>query len=189
MLKLPHLFVLVGLLMSFGPSVSASDLALEDPWPVVSLPAPHEKIQRHYLGLDRQSDFSVAEIKAEFVLVQIFSMYCPICQREAARVNQLYEAIDRRDGLSGRLKIIGIGAGNSAYEVDFYRRNYGVQFPLFADGDYDIHQLLGEVRTPYFFLIQNQARGRSRIIHIKAGGFKSSQAFLAKLIKSAGLDE
>lgn len=174
--------------LGFAYSIAGSESAPVEMWPSFSLPAPVDKSHRHYLGLKRESTFSIEQVDAEFVLVQIFSMYCPICQREAPRMNQLYEALDSRDDLSRKLKIIGIGAGNSSYEVDFYRRNYGVQFPLFADGDYEIHQLLGEVGTPHFFLVRNSKRGPSRVVFQKSGGLKSSQAFLSLILKKAGLD-
>ena len=156
-------------------------------WPAISLPLPGDPIERHYLGVKQGDTFTVGDIPAEVVVVQIFSMYCPICQREAPKVNQLYTLIDQRGDLSRKLKIIGIGAGNSKFEIDFYRRNYAIPFPLFADGDFKIHQKVGEVRTPHFFVLKQNEHRQPKVIFVHSGGFQTPEAFLDEIIKRCGL--
>jgi peroxiredoxin len=157
-------------------------------WPAISLPLPADPSERSYLGVNQGDTFAVGDITAEIVIVQIFSMYCPICQREAPRVNQLFALIDQRGDLSRKLKIIGIGAGNSRYEVDFYRRNYAVPFPLFADGDFEIHKKIGEVRTPYFFILKHDDHGKVRLVYAHLGRFNSPETFLEEIVKRCGLE-
>ncbi|MFZ0135181.1 MAG: hypothetical protein WAK95_21800 [Desulfobacterales bacterium] len=43
--------------------------------PPFELPVPAAPEHREYLGLDRKSVFSIPEIKAEVVIIEIFSMY------------------------------------------------------------------------------------------------------------------
>lgn len=156
-------------------------------WPAISLPLHADPAERHYLGVKQGDTFAVGDIAAEVVIVQIFSMYCPICQREAPRVNQLYTLIDKRGDLGRKLKIIGIGAGNSNFEVDFYRRNYAIPFPLFPDGDFAIHRKVGEVRTPHFFVLKKDEQGQTRVVFVHSGGFKTPDAFLDEIVKRCGL--
>ncbi len=173
-------------LLANGPAMGDSQALKENgPWPQFTLPVPDDTLQRSYLGLKQRTTFSVDEIQSDFIIIQVYSMYCPICQREAPRVNQLYKAIDQQGNLSKRLKIVGIGAGNSAFEVDFYRQNYKVPFPLFPDGEFKIHKILGEVRTPYFYLLKRGRGGQATVIYQKAGGFKDPEAFLKELLKRA----
>jgi thiol-disulfide isomerase/thioredoxin len=156
-------------------------------WPAITLPLPSDPVMRHYLGVTEGDTFTVDDIESEVVVVEIFNMYCPFCQREAPHVNGLFELIDRDADLSRQLKIIGIGVGNSPYEVDYYRRSYSVQFPLFADRNFDIYNKVGRVRTPHFFILKRNGHRRFRIAFVHSGGFKTPEAFLAEIVKRCGL--
>ena len=165
----------------------APQLQPDSLWPAIALPLPANPVQQKYLGVEQGKTFTIGQMRAEAVIVQIFSMYCPICQREAPKVNQLYSLIDQRGDLSRKLKIIAIGAGNSNYEVDFYRRSYSIPFPLFADEDFKIHKKVGEVRTPHFFVLKHDKQGKVRVVYIHSGGFQTPETFLQEIIKRCGL--
>ena len=151
------------------------------------LPVPAERADRNYLGLSGWGKtFKMADIKANLVLIEILSMYCPFCQKEAPIVNQLYEAIEKDPAAKGKIKIIGIGAGNSVYEVEVFRKRYNVPFPVFPDPDYDIHKKCGEVRTPFFIAVRLNPNGTQEVTYAKLGGFGEIPAFLETLKKFAG---
>lgn len=44
-------------------------------WPNIELPVPEALYHRQYLGLDQKSVFSIPDINAEVVIIEIFSMY------------------------------------------------------------------------------------------------------------------
>lgn len=152
-----------------------------------TLPVPAERADRNYLGISGWGKtFKMADIKANLVLIEILSMYCPFCQKEAPIVNQLYEAIEKDPAAKGKIKIIGIGAGNSVYEVDVFRKRYNVPFPVFPDPDYDIHKKCGEVRTPFFIAVRLNPNGTQEVSSARLGGFGEIPAFLETLKKFAG---
>src|SRR4030066_574071 len=122
--------------------------------PVINLPIPKNPIEKGYLGLSGDGLFKIPQIKTKVVIVEIYSMYCPYCQKDAPGVNELYNLIGKKPNLKNKIKMIGIGAGNSSFEVEMYKKTYSVSFPLFPAKDFVIHNACGEVRTPYFIVVK-----------------------------------
>jgi peroxiredoxin len=103
-------------------------------------------------------------------------------------VNELYQIIEKSQKTKGKIKVIGIGAGNTPFEVGVFRDNYKIPFPLFSDGDFSIHKSLGEVRTPYFIGIKIKEDGTHEIFYSKLGGFKKADDFLELMLKLSGMN-
>jgi len=176
------------LLMLPTPAPAVSPPVVGGTLPAITLPVPGNAAERKYLQVPGIGEFSIPQIKADVVIVEIFSMYCPYCQAEAPVLNNLYRKIESDRALQGRIRIIGIGIGNSPFEVDTFRKKYAVPFPLFADADFVIHSLVGEVRTPYFIVVRNNADGTHRVIYSKLGRIAGADEFLAEIKKLARLN-
>jgi len=131
-------------------SVKPSERAKEKKTSVTGfdLPSPEDEAQIAYLGLREEGKFELEEISTEVLLISVFSMYCPSCQKDAPRMNQLFEAIEDDPQIKGKIKIIGIGLKNSDYEVNLFRETFDVPFPLFPDKNYSISKKLGAEQTP-----------------------------------------
>ncbi|MEW6570420.1 MAG: redoxin domain-containing protein [Nitrospirota bacterium] len=179
------LFILVACLIIAASSAYAVECPEEGgSFPELLLPVPQDAAHKDYLGIQEKGSFKISEIKAPVVIVEIFSMYCPYCQKEAPLVNELYNEIDKRD-LEGKIKIIGIGAGNTPFEVQFFKKQYDIAFPLFPDETFAVHKAIGDVRTPYFFVFETG--GESRIFYSKAGSIEDPKKFLDLIIKKTGI--
>jgi thiol-disulfide isomerase/thioredoxin len=171
-----------------APAVALAEPPPEGgPLPSIVLPIPKSAEERAYLGLSGTGTFKIPQIKADVVIVEFFSMYCPFCQKDAPGVNELYDKIQRDPKLRNRIKMIGIGAGNSGFEVETYKKTYGIPFPLFPDADYVIHQACGEVRTPYFIGVKIQKDKSHQIFLSQQGGFPGVQPFLDQILNESGL--
>jgi thiol-disulfide isomerase/thioredoxin len=177
-LALVSLSILCTASFAEGPPVGSQ-------FPAITLPAPEKPEDQQYLKLPGKAPFTVSQIQTPIVIVQIFSMYCPHCQKDAPRTNELFKKLVNHPKLKDAVRLIGIGIGNSAYEVEFFKNTYHIPFPLFPDGDFTIHKHIGEVRTPYFIVVQNSPKG-SEIIYSRSGAIPDLDAFVNMLAKKAG---
>ncbi len=156
--------------------------------PAIALPAPSDAQERNYLGVSGRSSFNVSQVKAPIVVMQVLSMYCPYCQKEAPNVNALFKMVEENKDLKGKIKIIGIGAGNSTYETNLFRKKYAVPFPVLPDPDFVVYgQIGGEVRTPYFIAVKNEPGKQPVVIYSELGSFGDPAKFVQKLVQVAGL--
>jgi thiol-disulfide isomerase/thioredoxin len=155
--------------------------------PVINLPVPKNPEERNYLGLSGSGLFKIPQIKARVVIVELFSMYCPFCQKDAPGVNELYRLIEKNADIKSKVKLIGIGAGNSPYEVAVFKKTYDVPFPLFPDKDFVIHKVCGEVRTPYYMVVKISEDGTHEIVHTQLGNYPGPEPFLEIVLKASGL--
>jgi peroxiredoxin len=158
-----------------------------DNLPEMDLIKPADKTHLKYLGLSGSGTFAINQIKAEAVIIQIFSMYCPYCQADAPNINRLYKMIKADSKLKDKIKIVGIGVGNSLFEVNTFKKKYKVELPLIPDADFKIHKTIGEVRTPYFFVVNRNSSKKLKVVYSKLGAHDDIEKFLAQVIKLADI--
>ncbi|MBP7766386.1 MAG: TlpA family protein disulfide reductase [Deltaproteobacteria bacterium] len=187
--KLFFVFVAVGI-FAFLTAASASPLQPPQPGqslPEMKLPKPAEGKDLRYLGLSGSGTFTVDQIKTQAVILQVFSMYCPYCQKDAPNMNRFFGLIENNPGLKGKIKILGVGAGNSTFEVNTFKKKYQVPFPLVPDADFSVHKLLGEVRTPYFIVVKLNGSKKAEVVYSRLGAHENIEAFLADVVRLANV--
>lgn len=152
---------------------------------IKAAPLAHEAA---YLGLNAGvKSFRLSQIKAEALLVEVFSMYCPRCQATAKSVNAVFEALTALPQ-GKKLKMLGLGAGNSAFEVNTFRKQYEIPLPLFQDGDYTLHKAIGNVYTPTYMVLKPAPGGKGfQVVHFQEGPFGDGQAFLEEVLRVSGV--
>lgn len=152
----------------------------------LSLAAPTGSDEKRYLGVQDEKTFKLSDLKAETIIVQVFSMYCPICQAEAPHVNRLFELIQSNPQLKDKVKFLGIGTGNTPFEVDVFRNKYDVKFPLLPDDGFAVQKAFSEnVRTPTFLSLSNKD-GNLKLNAMHIGAVKHPGELLQKLAPQGG---
>ncbi|NWF98549.1 MAG: redoxin domain-containing protein [Nitrospirae bacterium] len=178
------IFVLIFVSYSFAIQKTPAE---GEQFPDISIKPPENKDDIDYLGIKEKKSFKLGQIKADIVIVEIFSMYCPYCQKEAPAVNELFNKIQEINNYKNHIKILGIGAGNTQFEVNLFKSQYDIKFPLVIDDDFKIHKAIGEVRTPYFFVVKINSDGSTKILYSKVGSIQEPSDFLNMIVNKAGL--
>jgi peroxiredoxin len=183
-------FLFFLLLSGSALAMEASDNADSHPLPVgAAMPdlllrgelSPEHLTQ---LGLKNPSPRHLSEINAKTVILVAFSMYCPHCQREAPVLNELHALIQSR-GLADDVKLIGVGIGNSNFEVQVFRDKYATTFPLFSDPDFTVNKEIGEVGTPFFYVLaMNPEEKEIRVVKTLLGRMESAETFLEEALQA-----
>jgi thiol-disulfide isomerase/thioredoxin len=153
----------------------------------LEFPAPDSPHAVKYLGLSAKDKFRLSHIKAETVLVEIFSMYCPICQAEASRVNEIYHIIERDPHLKGAVKLLGVGTGNTPFEVDVFKKKYEVPFPLVPDENMGVQKAFSDqIRTPTFLIVEIGGGNKIKVQNLHIGRIENLVEFSKTLFAVSG---
>ncbi len=168
------------------PEPATVETTADAPLGSFELDVPASPGERAYLGLGGEGKFGLKTIDADIVLIEVFNFYCPHCQHAAPQVNELYRMIEGRSDLNGRIKMIGIGASNSVFEVKSFKEKYRVPFPLFPDEDLAIARLLDVHGTPTFIGVGRGKDGSRKRIYFHEGGFSDPQELLGELTRAYG---
>jgi len=121
--------------------------------PRFTLPAPDAQQTSSYLGLTTTAPYTISQIEAKLVLIEILSALCPHCQANAPVLNRLYQVIQDDADLARHVKIIGICIGNDKTQIDAFKKSFKVSFPLIHDENMAIAQAVKVMETPTMVLV------------------------------------
>jgi peroxiredoxin len=148
----------------------------------IDLAVPERSTDMEYLGLAKGKTFKIGQVKANLLLVEIFSMYCPICQAEAPKVNKLYQSLKKNSKHAEKTKVLGIGTGNSQYEVDVFKKRFEIPFPLVPDPKFSMEKALNtKIRTPTFIAAKILPSSHLKIVYTHVGPLGDVEEFIQKL--------
>jgi peroxiredoxin len=157
-----------------------------DFFPEVPMQVPEDSKERSYLGLTEGKTFTLKQVQADLVLIEILNVYCPICQAQAPVYNKLFNLIENDPKTKGRIKIIGIAVGNGNLEIKDFRDKRNVPFPILPDRYFEIHRAIGGSRTPFTIYVRQDPSGHAGVVtgtHLGANqNYKQLFVDLRKLV-------
>jgi peroxiredoxin len=96
------------------------------------------------LGLGRrEGPVRLSEVEGDLLVLEFFNKYCLTCWRQAPQLEAFSRLLEPGD-LGGRVRILSVGAGNSARELEGFRREFGLTYPLAPDPAFEQFYALGE---------------------------------------------
>jgi len=149
----------------------------------IRLEPPESQADQSYLGVRGKEAFALPQIAAKTLILHVFSMYCPHCQADAPEVNQLYRHLQEDSALRGNVKIIGVGAGNTSFEVNLFKEKLKVPFPVFPDEDFALEKACSQkIRTPMFVVVRPDPKKKQlTVLLVHVGKIEDARAFLKRI--------
>jgi len=148
------------------------------PFPELTFKLILSREDQPYLGIQRKTGFSFREIRGNLILVELMSTYCVSCQRQTPIFNEVFSSIEKDAKLRGKVKMIGIAAGNTLQEVEIFKKEYKISYPLFSDPKFDVHTTVGSPRAPFMIWVRKEAQGKSVVVSTHLGLIDSVKAAL-----------
>jgi thiol-disulfide isomerase/thioredoxin len=160
---------------------------LGDFFPQYTFQSPATSGERAYLGIAEAKTFTIEDIEADLVVLEIFSSYCGSCQMQAPIYNDVLRLLEEDPMTRGRVKWLGVGVGNNDTEILSFRQEEDVLFPIIPDVDFRFYDVVGGpggVRTPLTILIRKDKRGRGIVLDSHVG-FRPESKDIVDGIKAA----
>jgi peroxiredoxin len=129
-----------------------------------------------YLGLEKPGAFTLQDIKAPYVLMEIMRTTCPHCVAQAPALNQLYKLVANSD-LKDKLKIISVGASDHESALKQFKAAHKVPFALVADPNCEIASAFNISGTPTTVLVDKSGK----VLLTEVGAFDSAGQMFKKI--------
>jgi len=130
----------------------------------------------------------LSDLRGQVFIVNLYSWFCAPCQEEAPALRALDARIASAGpgGLAGRVRLVGIAAGDDWNLVQSFRQRHGLVFPLFADPELALHGQLGGLPVPFTWVVRREADG-FRVLFTLSGALTGTPAqFLDRVLAAAG---
>ncbi len=139
---------------------------------------------RRYLGLARPGAFTLNDLHARYLLIQIFSDACPHCTLQAPVVKRLFQEISANPELNdGTLKMVGVGYYCTPAQMERWRGKYGAPFPLIPDPKGQFFRTLDIPGTPTYVVLDS----RGTVVYLYVGEITNTRRFIRQLLAHLAL--
>ncbi len=170
------------LLLAWAAPGAAADLPkVGDTLPELRFQAPDGPGDGDYLGLGSNRPFSLSEVQADLIMLEIVGVYCPVCFEQAPTVNSLFKQLARDPALGSRVKLLGLASGVTPMEIQAMRESQEARYPVVGDPEFVIHEQLGSPKTPFTILV----RPDGSVLDTHLGAIEDKGALLRKLATMA----
>ena len=134
-----------------------------------------------FLGLMKGEAFSLKDIKADLIVAEYMNRYCFSCQLQAPVLNQVFETVGKDPQLQGKVKFLAIGAGNNQTEVDSFKAEKKVPFPIISDPKFLAYEAVGDPGATPFTLFLRKTDTGLIVTRAKIGLTKDPEAILKEI--------
>jgi hypothetical protein len=119
------------------------------------------------------------DIQADIIVVEYMNKYCFSCQLQAPVMNQVFETVGKDPQLRGKVKFLAIGVGNNQTEMDSFKSEKKVPFPMIPDAKFQAYEAIGDPGATPFTLIIRKTDSGLVVARAKIGLTKAPGVFIS----------
>jgi peroxiredoxin len=167
--RLSSMILTIFVLFCHLATAGNKEMGFAIPFPDLTFQQQLSRSDQTYLGIPKRQNFSFRDIQGSLILVEFTSMYCTSCQKQAPIFNDLYSSIEKDPGVKGKVKMVGIASGNNLTEIDSFRKQHGIPYPILADPKFTAHEAVGSPRTPFTLWVRRDSQRKSIVVSTHMG--------------------
>jgi hypothetical protein len=166
-----------------GKIITPGDFFPEHPFPMTLAKNDVEYLglPQKFFGLIKGDSFYLKDIKADLILVEYLNKYCFSCQLQAPVLNQVFSLVEKTSQLKGKVKFLGIGAGNNQREVDSFKVEKQISFPIVPDPKFLAYEVIGDPGATPFMLLVRKTDSGLLVAQTKIGLTKDPEKILKEI--------
>ena len=155
-----------------------------DYFPEIPMRTPADPKHLLYLGVPEGKIFTIKDINADLVMVEIMNINCGSCQKQAPIYNKLYSLIESTPETKGRIKMLAIASGNKDEYIKQYRDHFKVPYPVIEDPNFIMYEAIGRSPTPLAIFVRHNPTGKTDIVAGTHRGLKTQYIKMLAEMKS-----
>ncbi len=132
--------------------------------------------------------FSLNDTKADLIIIELINVHCLSCQKQAPIMNAIYNLIEMDNNLKSKIRILAVCPGNTFREVDSFRNQHSIPFPLIPDPQFEIYEVIGNQCSTPFILMARKNKQEHIITWSHAGSIADPLYFMQKVWDSLNID-
>ncbi|MGE4299304.1 MAG: peroxiredoxin family protein [Desulfovibrionaceae bacterium] len=145
----------------------------------LALSAPLGPDDAGYLGIGPDASFTLSDVKAPYLIVEVLGLYCPLCHTQAPLFDKFFTRLTTDPAMSSKVKMLGMAAGATKEEMAYLLESGVYKYPIAWDPDYVAHKALGEPKTPYTMLLD----ANGKVLYDHLGVIEDVNAFYGEIAK------
>lgn len=140
-----------------------------DLFPEMDFDITLNKTAQKYLSIKKGRKFRLSEIKADVLIIEVLNVHCVSCMSQTSYDRELFSMIKDSKITTGKVKMIGIAAGNNLREVDRFIDEFNILYPIFPDFKFSKYNQVGQVRTPFKIFLFRKPNKRFQVVKTESG--------------------
>lgn len=157
-------------------------------FPEIRFPAPPSEADQKYLGISGKETFTISDVDADVLLVEVMNINCGSCQQQAPINNHLFSLMQSTPEAAGRIKMMAISAGTRYKDIQDFRNYFKTPYPVIEDPEFVLYDAVGRTPTPFAIALIKNADGKLSLVAETHKGTKSNYKKTLKELQAL-LDE